>query len=94
MKYYDKGRNRIFNSDTGKLVKCVMDVEELGDGYTRNSMRKVMFKNEEDGYFLYVYRVTVDRYCKIFDIQEYIVPVSEEWMRGFRRSTPDIWPEG
>ena len=92
MKYYDRLRNKIYNSDTGKLVKCVMDVEELGDGYTRNTMRKVMMKEEDGSYFIYYYKVTVDRWCKLADVQEYIVPVTEEWVNSFRRGTPDVWP--
>ena len=92
MKYFDKLRNRVYNSETGTLLKCCMDVEELGDGWTRNTLRKVMLKNEEDGYFVYVYKVTVDRRCRVQDVQEYIVPVKEDWVREFVRSTPDVWP--
>ena len=92
MKYFDKLRNRVYNSETGTLLKCCMDVEELGDGWTRNTLRKVMLKNEEDGYFVYVYKVTVDRRCRVKDVQEYIVPVKEDWVREFVRSTPDVWP--
>ena len=68
----------MYNSETGTLLKCCMDVEELGDGW--------------DGYFVYVYKVTVDRRCRVQDVQEYIVPVKEDWVRDFVRSTPDVWP--
>lgn len=93
MKYLDRETNLVYNSDTATMLKCCMEVEVLGDGYTRNTMKKVMRKNGADGYFIYYYKVTVDRYCKIFAVQEYIVPVTEEWVNSFRRETPDVWPE-
>ena len=51
-----------------------------------------MMKEEDGSYFIYYYKVTVDRWCKLADVQEYIVPVTEEWVNSFRRGTPDVWP--
>ena len=94
MKYYDRTSNRIYNTDTSVLLKYSQEMEELGDGYIRYSTRWVYRKERrENEYFLHVNKTTVDRRCNIFDVQDYFIPVDEEWVRSFRRDTPEIWPE-
>lgn len=86
--------NRTYNTDasTSILVKCAVDVEDLSNGYTRYSIRKVYFKSGDDEYFLYVNRTTIKRTCDVFDVQEYIVPVTKDWVRKFRADTPEVYP--
>lgn len=91
MKYLNRLTGKVYNTDTAKLVKCAAEIEELGDGWVRNVMKRVM-KNDIAGYFVYVNKVTTDRCCNIVDESEYIVPVTEEWAMKFRRGTPDVWP--
>ena len=84
--------SKLYNTETSTPVKYYVDTEDLGDGFTRFST-KVIYSRDKDGeYFLYVKRVTTERRCMIFDIQEYIVPVSDEWVRDFNSKTPEVYP--
>lgn len=91
MKEYINGK--VWNTDNSLLLKYVVDIEELGEGYIRYSVRSVMQRPREKDYFVYVSKVTTDKRGGIFDRSEYIVPVDEEYVKGFRRSSPEVWPE-
>ena len=87
--------NKTYNTDTSTPVKYCVDVEELGDGYIRYSTKVVYFKNKDNSYFLYVKRVTTsNKRGDIFDIQEYIVPVKDNWVKQFGRGMPEVYQEG
>ena len=91
MKDYIDGK--IWNTDSAKLVKYVVDVEDLGDGYTRYTQKSLMMRARDRDYFMWVVKVSTDRWCGILDKSEYLVPVSEDYVKSFRRGLPDIWPE-
>lgn len=89
----DYVNNKVYNTETATPVKYCVDVEELGDGWIRYSTKVVYYKDNEDEYFLYVKRVTTsNKWCDLFDVQEYIVPVTKDWVKVFNRHTEDIWP--
>ena len=84
---------KTYNTETSTLVKYVVDEESLGDGYTLYKVRALYFKSRVKEYFLAVTKTVVDRRCVIFDLQEYIVPVTREWAGKFNKTTEDIYPE-
>ena len=85
--------NRTYNTETSILVKYVVDEEALGDGYTLYKVRALYFKSRVKEYFLAVTKICTDRRNNIFDLQEYIVPVTREWAGKFNKTTEDIYPE-
>lgn len=86
--------NKVYDTDCARMVKYDMTVEDLGSGYTRYHSRSLYQRPTLKDYFLYVYKVSVDSRSDIFATQEYIIPVTEDWARGFRHGTPEIWPAG
>lgn len=87
--------NKTYNTETSTPVKYYVDVEELGDGFIRYSTKVVYFRNKDTSYFLYVKRVTTsNKRGDIFDIQEYLVPVTDEWVKQFGRGMPEVYQEG
>lgn len=90
MKDYVNGK--VLNTDSAVLVKYVMDEEDLGDGYKRYTVRRLMRRPREKDYFLYVEKVATDRWCGILDRSEYVVPVSDDVVQSFRKELPEILP--
>ena len=84
---------KTYNTETSTLVKYIVDEESLGDGYTLYKVRSLYYKPRVQEYFLAVTKICTDRRNNIFDLQEYIVPVTREWAGGFDRDTEDIYPE-
>ena len=84
---------KIYNTDSSVLVKCVIEDEDLGEGYTRYNIKKVMRRKREGDFFLYVTKIATDRRCRILDVSQYIVPVDEDYVISFRKGLPDLWPE-
>lgn len=89
MKDYINGK--VYCSDTARMLRYYIDVEELGEGYTRYSTRSLMKRARDDEYFVYVMKVTTDGAARILDKIEWIVPVSEDYARKFRRGLPELW---
>lgn len=84
---------KTYNTETSTLVKYIVDEESLGDGYTLYKVRALYYKPRVKEYFLAVTKICTDRRNNIFDLQEYIVPVTREWASSFNRDTEDIYPE-
>ena len=84
---------RTYNTETSTLVKYVVDEESLGNGYTLYKVRALYYKSRTDEYFLVVTKTSTDRRDNIFDLQQYIIPVTKEWAGKFNRNTEDIYPE-
>lgn len=87
--------NKTYNTETSTPVKYTVDIEELGDGFERYSTKVVYFRNKDNSYFLYVKRVTTsNKRGDIFDIQEYLVPVTDDWVKKFGRGMPEVYQKG
>lgn len=83
---------KTYNTETSTLVKYIVDEESLGDGYHLYKVRSLYYKSHEKEYFLAVTKTCTDRRDNIFDLQQYIVPVTREWAGSFNRNTEDIYP--
>lgn len=84
---------KVCNTDNARLVKYDMSVEDLGDGYKRYVAKSVMQRPRDKDYFIWVVKVTTDRWCGILDRSEFVLPVEESYVKSFRRGMPDIFPE-
>lgn len=83
---------KTYNTETALLCKMVVDTEDLGNGYTRYSTRCVYVNQMTGKYFLYTNHTAIDKHLNIFDKQEWIVPVTDEWVKSFTRETPELYP--
>lgn len=84
-------RLRTYNTETATLLKRVVELEDLGDGYTRINSRSLYLKEDTDEYFLWTNHTTTDRRDNVFDVNEWIVLVSEDWAKNFNRRTPELY---
>lgn len=83
---------KIYNTETGILKKMVVETEDLGEGFTRYCTRSLYLKKDNGEHFLHVSHITTDRKDVIFDKQEWIVTVTDEWARMFNKTTPELYP--
>ena len=81
---------RVYNTETGILLKRNVTREDLGEGYTRYKTMQLWYGNRSEEWFLTVNKTTVDRCCMVIDVCEYINPVDEEFVYNFRKKVEDV----
>ena len=78
---------KVYNTDTGVLLKENITREDLEDGWTRYTTRCLYYRSKNDGYFMHVQKVVVDRSASIIDKQDYCYLIDEDYIRSFNKYT-------
>lgn len=76
---------RVYNTETGLLLKENVSIEELEDGWTRYVTRCIYLRGKKDGYWMHVQKVVVDRHARLVDKQDYGYVVDEEYVKNFNK---------
>jgi len=77
---------RTYNTETSLLMKSVVKVEPLGDGYVRVSTCNIYYRSKDGEYFIHLNQVATDPTSKVIDVQDYFYPCADEFARKFDRS--------
>ena len=85
MKFLENAK--LYNTDTGLLLKENISVEDLGDGYTRYTTRCLYWRSKSKDYWMHKQTVCVDRRASIVDKQDYCYTIEEDYVREFNKST-------
>lgn len=78
---------RVYNTETGVLLKENVTREDLGDGWTRWTTRCIYYRNKGNDYWMHVQKVVVDRDASIVDKQDYCYIVEEDYIKAFNKNT-------
>lgn len=78
---------RVYNTETGILLKRNVTREDLGDGWTKWTTRSIYLRGKKGDYWMHVEKVAVDRDASIVDKQDYCYIVDEEYVRIFNKNT-------
>lgn len=84
---------KVYDTSCAYLMKCVGEVEELGDGYVRYKTRNIYFRERSKDYFLYTYSVSTDNRSMVIDVNEYILPVSSDYAKTFCKGTREFYDD-
>lgn len=78
---------KVYNTETGLLLKLNVTKEELEDGWTVYVTRGIYLKEKGGGYWMHVRKVAVDRHARVVDKQDYAYAVDEEFVKSFNKRT-------
>lgn len=81
---------KVYDTDSSYLVKFVVKTEDLGNGYTRVVEMGLYFRKKKSDYYLYVRKIATEPSSKVFDIQDCVYPVDEEFVRKFNHKYNDV----
>lgn len=85
MKFLDNAK--VYNTETGILVKQNVTREDLEDGWTVYVTRSIYCKYRSSDYWMHVQKVVVDRSARVVDKQDYCYVVEEDFVRSFNKRT-------
>lgn len=78
---------RVYNTESGVMMKMNFTREDLEDGWTRFITRSIYYRPKTRDYWMHVEKVTVDRDSSVVDRQDYCYIVDEDYVRMFNKST-------
>ena len=78
---------KVYSTDSGVLLKENITREDLEDGWTRFTVRKIYYRGRAGDYWMYVERLVIDRTASIVDRQDYCYVVEEDYIRTFNKMT-------
>ena len=79
--------SKVYNTETGVLVKENVGREDLEDGWVRYTTRSLYYRGKSKDYWMHVRKVCTDRKANIIDKQDYCYKIDEEYVRSFNRTT-------
>lgn len=85
MRFLDSAK--VYNTETGILVKENVSREDLEDGWVRYTTRSLYYRGKSKDYWMHVRKVCTDRKANIIDKQDYCYKIDEEYIRSFNRTT-------
>lgn len=88
MKLQDRGK--VYNTESGYLLKFFVKAEKLGEGYVRYTTYRLYSKKADGDYFLHIEKIATNKGTGVIDRRDYIYPVNDEFAANFDSSFDEL----